>query len=527
MSLSVSGGSSDVYYDPYMREIVYEPYPVYARLREEAPLYYNEKYDFYAVSRYEDVRRSLRDHETFISGRGGILELIKENVQMPPGTFIFEDPPLHTAHRTVVQRVFAPKRLLGLEDKVRAITARCLDKLEGREEFDFIGDIGAQIPMIVIGTLLGLPEEEFENIRQSADDRIITAEGEPIDYGGEFNMDASMFEPYVAWRENNPDDDVITELLGVEFEDETGTKRKLTREELLTFVNVLAGAGNETTNKLIGWTGKLLGEHPDQRRALVADPSLIPQAIEEILRFEPPGPHLARYVTQDTEFHGQTVPAGSVLVLIAASANRDKRVFDNPETFDIHRPRKVHCSFGYGIHNCIGQVLARMEGTVVLEELLKRFPDWEVDRENAELLCTSTVRGWDRLPAYVSDKGASIIRDRVAQMAEAEKAVTGNAPADIDGEWNVVINGPTGPMENLLVVETNDGVMQGRQGEAGGEFDIVDDVGYEDGDVHWINKIKKPMKMKLHFSGKVEGDTMTGKVKAGFMGTFPFTATKK
>jgi len=525
--MSQAAPQQDLYYDPYLRDIVKNPYPVYARMREEAPLYYNDKYDFYAVSCYEDVRNGLRDHETFISGRGGILELIKENVQMPQGTFIFEDPQLHTAHRAVVQRVFAPKRLLGLEDKVRAITANCLDKLKGREEFDFIGDIGTQIPMIVIGSLLGLPEEEFENIRQSADDRLITAEGEPIDYGGEFNMDASMFEPYIAWREKNPDDDVITELLGVEFEDETGTKRKLTREELLTFVNVLAGAGNETTNKLIGWTGKLLGENPDQRRALVNDPSLVPQAIEEILRYEPPGPHLARYVTRDTEFQGQTVPAGSVVIFIVASANRDRSVFENPEAFDINRQRAVHCSFGYGIHNCIGQVLARMEGTVVLEELLKRFPDWEIDNDNAELLCTSTVRGWDKLPAYTSDKGAAVIRERAAQIAAAEKPVGGNAPASIDGEWNVVIKGPTGPMDNKLIVETVDGQIQARQGEDGAEFETVDDISYTEGAVSWINKIKKPMKMKLQFSGVVDGDTMSGKVKAGFMGTFPFSASKQ
>lgn len=521
-ALEQSGG---VYYDPYLREIVKNPYPTYQRMREEAPLYYNEKYDFFAVSRYEDVRRGLGDHETFISGKGGILELIKENVQMPAGTFIFEDPPIHTAHRSIVQRMFAPRRMLGLEEKVRAITIQVLEQLQGRDEFDFIGDLGAQVPMRVIGTLLGIPEEDFQAVRETVDNIMRTEEGKPMDYASGFSMDES-FEPYIDWRIKNPGDDVITELLGVEFTDETGTQRKLTRDELLTFVNVLAGAGNETTNKLIGWTGKLLGEHPDQRRAMVEDPSLITEAVEEILRYEPPGPHIGRYVTKDVEFHGQTVPAGSAILFIAASANRDERAFPNGDKFDIRRERQnAHCTFGYGIHTCIGQVLARMEGKVVLEELLKRIPDWEIDMDNAQLLSTSTVRGWETLPAYINKSGAEKIRARVAQKAADEAAASDSAPDSIDGEWIVTIKSPTGPMDSTLTLQTVNGQLTGSQsGE--GETNEIDEITYEGGEVLWINKIKKPMKMKLTFKGKVEGNTMSGKVKAGFMGSFSFTGVK-
>lgn len=398
--------SDPVYYDPYLREIVKEPYPVYRRLREEAPLYYNDKYDFYAVSRYDDVRKGFQDNKTFISSRGGILELIKENIQMPPGTFIFEDPPQHTVHRQIVQRLFTPRRMNGLEPLVRNLTINCLDQLAGRDEFDFIDHIGRQVPMRVIGMLLGIPEEDLQTVREITDSKMRTEEGKPGEYSEGLKLEES-FGDYIEWRVKNPSDDVTTELLNVEFTDETGTQRRLTRDELLTFFNVLAGAGNETTNRLIGWTAKTLAEHPDQRRELAEKPELIPDAIEEVLRLEPPAPHVGRYVAQDAEFQGQKVPAGSAILFLVGSANHDDRVFPDPERFDIHRERgSAHVAFGYGIHTCIGNVLARLEGRVVFEELLKRIPEWEIDQENAALLSTSTVRGWDKLPAYVTGRGA-------------------------------------------------------------------------------------------------------------------------
>ncbi len=525
MSAAGSESTDRVYYDPYRRDIVLNPYPTYRRLREEAPLYYNEQYDFYAVSRYEDVRRGLRDHETFISGRGGILELIQQDVPLPPGTFIFEDPPLHTVHRSVVQRIFAPRRLLGLEERVRAITVDVLERIAGRDDFDFIADIGALVPMRVIGTLLGIPEEDFQAVRETVNSKMLTGEGEKMDMSS-FQMEEG-FERYIDWRAENPADDVITELLSVEFTDETGAERKLHRDELVTFINVLAGAGNETTNKLIGWTGKLLAEHPDQRRDLAQNPDLIPDAVEEILRCEPPGPHVGRYVARDAEFHGQTVPAGSAILFIVASANRDDRAFPDPERFDVRRERSnAHCSFGYGIHTCIGQVLARLEGKVVLEELLRRCPDWEVDMDHARLLTTSTVRGWETLPAYVNAAGRAAIRSRAAGTAAGDAPGANAAPASIDGEWEVTIKGPTGPMASSLLLETVDGALQGSQsGE--GETNEIDEVTYEAGRILWINTIRKPMKLTLKFQGTVAGDTMSGKVKAGFMGSFPFTAVRK
>ena len=195
--------ASSVYYDPYAREIVKNPYPVYRRLRDEAPLYYNKEYDFYAVSRYEDVRKAFGDPRTFISGRGGILELMKQNVQMPPGTFIFEDPPLHTAHRQIVQRIFTPRRMHGLEPLVRELTIKVLQPLVGRDDFDFIDDIGRQLPMRVIGMLLGIPEEEQQAVREITDAKMRTEEGKPQNFEGGLHMEQS-FGDYIDWRAKHP-----------------------------------------------------------------------------------------------------------------------------------------------------------------------------------------------------------------------------------------------------------------------------------------------------------------------------------
>jgi cytochrome P450 len=194
----------------------------------------------------------------------------------------------------------------------------------------------------------------------------------------------------------------MTELLQAEFEDATGTRRRLSRAEVLGFVGLLAGAGNETTTRLIGWTGKLLAEHPDQRSLLVERPERIPNAIEEILRFESPSPVQARYVTRDVELHGRVVPAGGVMLLLNGSANRDEREFPDGDRFDVQRKIDHHLAFGHGIHFCLGAALARLEGRVALEEVLKRFPSWEVDWENAKQARTSTVRGWERLPVRTS-----------------------------------------------------------------------------------------------------------------------------
>jgi cytochrome P450 len=390
----------DVRWDPWDPEIFANPYPTYRRLRDEAPLYRNEEHDFWALSRFEDVERGLRDPATFSSAKGNIVELIQAEVDLPPGTVIMEDPPAHTVHRKLMSRMFTPRRVEELEPQIRRFCVECLDPLVGSRRFDLIEEFGAQMPMRVIGMLMGIPEADQTSIRDRTDSNLRTKVGEKM--STDRTLTNERFADYIDWRAENPSDDLMTDLMRAEFTDTDGEVRRLNRDELITYMSVVTGAGNETTNRLIGWAGKLLADHPDQRRALVAEPALIPAAVEEVLRFQPPGPAVARYVTTDVEFYDQMVPAGSAMVFLVAAANRDELRWADPEAFDIHREQLAHLTFGYGIHFCLGAALARIQGRIALEELLKRFPEWEIEPGTANLSQTSTVRGFEKLPIVVA-----------------------------------------------------------------------------------------------------------------------------
>jgi len=391
-----------VYWDPFDRDIARDPYPVYRRMRAEAPLYYNERHDFYALSHWDDVNSALVDWATFSSSRGPILEVIKAGIEIPPGTLLMEDPPIHDIHRKLLARVFTPRRVLSLEPQIREYCIRCLDRLVGVDRFDLMTEFANEVPMRVIGMLLGIPESDQMAVRERADAKLRTEPGQQMKVSSSALMDSDLFADYIDWRVDHPSDDLMTELLNAEFEDEKGVTRTLTREEILTYVTVLAGAGNETTARLIGWLAAVLARHPDQRAEVVADPGLIPNTVEETLRFEPTGHAVARYVTRDVELHGQTVPAGSAMMLLVASANRDEKQWDDGERYDIHRKISQMLTFGIGTHYCLGAALARLEGRIALEEFLRRFPTWEVDWDNAALSSTSTVRGWETLPLSVN-----------------------------------------------------------------------------------------------------------------------------
>jgi cytochrome P450 len=354
------------------------------------------------VSRYEDCERGLVDAKRFISGRGGILELIKANIDFPPGTLIFEDPPAHTVHRSLLSRVFTPRRVAALEPKIREFCALSLDPLVGEKEFDLIADLGAQMPARVMGMLFGIPEEGQEKVRRKADAQLRTTAGQAMEVNEGTTFGSDVYEEYIDWRIDHPSDDLMTELLHTEFEDEHGATRTLTRDEALLYTTVVSGAGNETTTRLIGWAGKVLAEYPDQRRELVEDRSLLPNAIEELLRFESPGVQIGRYVPEAVEMYGETVPEGAAMLFIVSAANRDERRYEDPDRFDIHRTVGQHLAFGYGIHYCLGAALARLQGRIALDELLDRFPEWEVDLDRAHIAPTSTVRGFETLPIRVS-----------------------------------------------------------------------------------------------------------------------------
>ncbi|MBU8810465.1 cytochrome P450 [Mycolicibacterium goodii] len=396
MAQPTTSAAPEVYYDPYNIQLNMEPHEVFARIREEAPLYHNEQHDFYALSRYHDVNKAVIDHETFISGRGALLELIKSGMEIPPGTLIFEDPPIHNIHRNLLSRMFTPRKVLALEPQIREFTTRCLDAVAGSDTFDFVNDLGEQMPMRVIGMLLGIPEDRQRAIADHGEE---TLQGQTVDA----LATGEVFGEFIDWRMENPSDDIMTDLLNAQFEDETGTVRKLRRDELLLYLTVIATAGSETTTRALGWAGKTLADHPDQRRDLVENPGLIPQAIEELLRWEPPALQIARYVTREVEYYGQTVPAGSAMLMLVGAANRDHRRFPpNGDVFDIHREQFSHMTFGAGTHFCMGNALARLELRVALEEILKRYPEWEVDWDNAEPSQTAAVRGWAAMPTFVS-----------------------------------------------------------------------------------------------------------------------------
>ncbi|MED5813710.1 cytochrome P450 [Mycolicibacterium sp. 050232] len=387
----------ELYYDPFDNDIDDDPYPVWKRMRDEAPLYYNEKYNFYALSRWDDVARELPNWQAYRSGRGTTADILFSGIEVPPGILLFEDPPLHDLHRRLLSRVFTPRRMLAVEDLVREFCAKALDPLREQDGLDFVADLGAFMPMRTIGYLLGIPEEGQEQIRAGTDKNIALSD-DTTDVSATVFADAlAMFADYIEWRATHPSDDLMTDLLNAEIDEPDGTRRKLERTEVLAYTAMIAGAGGETTARLIGFMGQLLAEHPDQRRELAADPSLIPGAVEETLRFEPPSPVQARYVAQDVEHYGQAIPEGSYMLLLNGSANRDESKFTDPDRFDIHRTGG-HLSFGQGLHFCLGSALARLEARVAFEEVLKRWTDWEVDYPNAFRAHTSSVRGWARLP---------------------------------------------------------------------------------------------------------------------------------
>ena len=402
MTAGMSELTDAPYYDPWNVELNADPYPMFQRLRDEVPLYYNDAHDFYAVSRFDDVNRALVDYKTFSSAKGAVLEIVKSGIEIPSGMLVFEDPPLHDIHRNLLSRAFTPRVISGLEPRIREFTARCLDDVDG-DRFDFVTQLGAVMPLRVVGMLFGIPEHFQQLVQQDGERHVRTERGKQMTDNPDGPLtDGQVFAEFIDWRADHPADDLTTELLEAEFTDETGTVRRLHRDELLMFMNVVAVAGAETTARLIGWAGKLLSEHPDQRRLLAADRSLLPAAIEEILRFESPVMQIARYVTTDFEFEGGGVPAGSAMLMLVGAANRDDRRFGpDADRFDVTRPIRQHITFGVGAHYCLGNALARIEGRIALDEILGRYPDWEVDLDSAVFSSASTVRGWDSMPARV------------------------------------------------------------------------------------------------------------------------------
>lgn len=390
---------TDLYYDPFDYEIDANPHPVWKRMRDEAPLYRNERHDFFALSRFEDVLAAHLDPETFISGQGTVLEMMGKIPQPPP--MIFTDPPEHTRLRKLVSRAFSPRRIAALEPRIRGLCKEYLDPQVGSGGFDYVEDFGAILPVMVISSLLGIPEEDQHQVRLWTDAMLHREEGETGVPDSVRQVQAELFgyfARYAEERRKRPRDDMMTDLIQAEIPLEHGGTRKLSEVEILVFVGLLSAAGNETVARLLGWVAILLARNPGERQKLLADASLVPGAVDELLRYEAPSPVQARQVARDTTLHGEVVPQGSTLLLLTASAGRDEREYPDADRFDVTRRFERHVSLGYGVHFCLGASLARMEGRMAIEETLARFPTWEIDEGGLEMIHTSTVRGYEKVP---------------------------------------------------------------------------------------------------------------------------------
>ncbi len=385
-------------YNPFTREIQTNPYPAYRWLRDEAPVYHNPKVGFWALSRFADVVDAHLDYGTFISKYGPTIEKFDGTMD----TLIGTDPPDHTWQRKLVSRLFTPRAIGDLEHRVRKIAADILDEATARGEIDIVPEYSGHLPMMVIAEMLGLPTEPRARLRELSDRMLdrsdASEEGQVSDAASSAIGEAhALLGEIVDEKAKSPGDDIATLLLTGTVPDHDGVERKLSRQQVVARLLELVAAGHETTAKLVASGVVALAWYPVQRATLVADPSLIAQAVEEMLRWDPPSHYQGRWVERDVTLHGVTIPAESRVILITGSANHDERVFDAPELFDIHRKIDRHVAFGFGIHLCVGAALARLETRIAFEELLTRFPNYELGGPIVRAY-SSNVRGLSSLP---------------------------------------------------------------------------------------------------------------------------------
>ena len=394
----------DLVYDPYDYTIDANPHPVWKRLRDEAPVYYNEQHGFYALSRFDDVFAASLDPGRFSSAHSTVLEIMKPEVDPFVQTLmIFMDPPRHTNYRKLVSRTFTPRRIADLEPRVRGLAAGFLDECADRGEFDYVADFGARLPVIVVSALLGAPEEDEAQLREWSDESLHIEPGEMLGrHANELRLNVREYwQDQIDQRRAQPRDDIMSDLINAELEEEDGSSRHLSDEELHAFYGLISSAGNETVARFLGWASTGLEKFPAERAKLVANPALIPNAVEEILRWEAPSPIQGRWTTEDIALHDTVIPKDSKVALLTGAANRDERAFANPDAIEVERQISRHVAFGYGIHFCLGAALARLETKVALEETFKRFPTWTIDYDRCEMVHTSTVRGYAKLAMSV------------------------------------------------------------------------------------------------------------------------------
>ena len=390
--------SESLEFDPYSDVFFNDPYEVYRRLRDEAPVYRNDHYGFYALSRYEDVAAAHRDWRTFTSTQGITIDMLTEPgtselLKAAKGSIIFMDPPDHDRMRNLVSRVFTPKAVADLEPMIRDLVRKYLDPLDG-EGFDIVADFSGPFPVEVISVILGVPEADRQQIRHWTDTMLTRAPGEPkpTAAGIEAALNIGLYIHGLAVeKRQRPADDMLSGLIAAGLSD----------EEVAGFALLLAGAGSETVTKLIGNGMVLFARNPDQWGKVTADRAQLVPATEEILRYWAPSQYQGRWSTAETEWHGVTIPAEQPVLLITGAANRDERAYPDPDRFDVERPLKLNVGFGHGIHTCLGAALARLESRVAFDEIANRWPSFEVDEARCRRVNMSNVAGYSSVPVRV------------------------------------------------------------------------------------------------------------------------------
>ncbi|WP_422746017.1 cytochrome P450 [Mycobacterium sp. WMMD1722] len=403
--MTTSQTNSDLVFDPFSQEYFNHPWEIYRRMRDEAPVYYNEELDFYALSRHADVAAAFKDYETFSSAYGLDLSMVKTGEPAPFKMIILMDPPEHRQMRSLVNKVFTPRQIAKLQPMVEETIDSCFRAADPRY-FDVVQEFAAFFPVEVITRMLGVPEDRRQQVRQWVDTSLHREPGqeEMSPEGMQAIAEAmGLYFELIAARRENPQDDMFTRLVQAEIEREDGRMERLDDLEIAGFATLLGGAGAETVTKLIGNAAVTFARNPDQWQKLLEDRSKIPAAVEELLRYEAPAQYNVRRSMKDVTIHGVTIPAGKPVFLLGGSANRDPEAFTDADTFDIDRDRTEaqNLGFGYGVHSCLGAALARMESAIALERLLDFMPRYEVRWDECERVAMQNVAGWSHVPVRV------------------------------------------------------------------------------------------------------------------------------
>lgn len=397
--------TEEIEFDPYSATYFNDPYDLYRRMRDEAPVLHNEEIGFYAISRWTDVVWAEKDWQTYSSVYGIELDsLTRGEIIHDYESLIMMDPPKHDRLRGLVSRVFTPRAIAQLEPMVRDVITGFLDTLDGRDEVDLLSDFAAYFPVEVISRMLGIPAEGRQQVRLWLD-AVLTREVGQTDRS-EANSAASVemgtyFYELAAEKRAHPGDDMLSRLTQVTTTDEDGNEVGLDDVAIAGFGTLIGGAGAETVTKLIGNAVVEFARHPDQWQMVLEDPSAIPGAFEELLRFLPPSQFQGRMSTRDVELHGVTIPKLSPVLLMTGAATRDERQFTDPDRFDITRPSALSLGFGHGIHSCLGAALARMESRIAIEELAKRYPRYELVEDGLARVQMTNVAGYSHVPIRV------------------------------------------------------------------------------------------------------------------------------